>query len=193
MDAPLQFAVRPDGEYAATRQRGRVAREDLEGQVASYSQPSGVLIDFAGVRDMTGSFADEFLGRFYASLATGDVPSQAVVLLGLNDETREAVTLCLERRDLAAVAIIDGRPTLLGGPEHLSETYRHALNLESFSAVDVSTLLNISPQNANNRLKRLVSAGAVLRRQIAPDRGGKEFVYTVPSHLLRLVSAAHAH
>ncbi len=112
MDAPLEFAISPDGEYAATRQRGRVAREDLEGQVASYGQPSGVLIDFAGVKDMTGSFADEFLGRFYASLAAGDVPPQAIVLLGLNDETQEAVTVCLERRDLAAVAIIDGRPTL---------------------------------------------------------------------------------
>jgi len=193
MDAPLEFAVSPGGEYAATRQLGRVARAELEGRIASHSRPTGALIDFADVRDMTASFADEFLGKFYASLAAGNVPSQAVLLLGLNDDTQEAVTVCLERRDLAAVAIIDGRPTLLSGPEHLSETYRHALSLESFSAVDVSTLLGISPQNANNRLKRLVSAGAILRRRIAPDRGGKEFAYTVPSQLLQLASTAHAH
>jgi hypothetical protein len=193
MDAALEFAVLPHGEYLATRDCGRAAREDLERQITSHGQSSGVLIDFAGVKAMTISFADEFLGRFYASLAAGDVPAQAVLLLGLNDETHEAVTVCLERRDLAAVAIIDGQPTLLSGPEHLGETYRHALSLDSFSAIDVSTLLGISPQNANNRLKRLVSAGAVLRRRIAPDRGGKEFVYAVPSQLLRLASAEHAH
>ena len=84
---------------------------------------------------MTISFADEFLGRFYAAL---DTAAPAILLLGLNDENIATVSICLERRDLSAAAIIDGQPVLLGAPEHLIKTYRHALNLGTFSALDLS-------------------------------------------------------
>lgn len=39
--------------------------------------------------------------------------------------------------------------------------------------------LRISPQAANNRLKVLVSSGAVARERIVPAGGGKEFSYRV--------------
>jgi DNA-binding Lrp family transcriptional regulator len=52
------------------------------------------------------------------------------------------------------------------------------LELGEFRANNLAAALSISPQNANNRLKRLVDAGALQRRQaLVSNRGSKEFVY----------------
>lgn len=181
VDAPLEYAVAQlhDGQFLATRSKGRTIREDLEDRIIRQ-RPDTILIDFAGVEAMTISFADEFLGRFYAALDT-DAP--AILLLGLNNENVATVSICLERRDLSAAAVIDGQHMLLGAPEYLNETYRHALNLGTFSALDLSFELNISPQNMNNRLKRLVAAGAIQRRRVTAGHGGKEFAYTTARHI----------
>jgi len=101
-----------------------------------------------------------------------------VRLAGLNEETREAVDICLERRDLVALAFEGDNPVLLGRTEPLQETFDAVLQLREFRATDLATLLSITPQNANNRLKRLVEAAALRRRQAnVSNRGGKEFVY----------------
>lgn len=180
----LKFDVRErsQAQYLATRSTGRAMREDLEDQI-SREHPEGALIDFAGVEAMTISFADEFVGRFYAALAAGDIHVPSVQLVGLNEENLEAVSICLERRELAAAAVIGDQPVLLSPLEYLVETYRRALNLGTFSAIDLSDVLGISPQNINNRLQRLVKAGAVRRRRVASNRGGKEFAYTAPPQL----------
>jgi hypothetical protein len=73
----------------------------------------------------------------------------------------------------------DGQPTLLGKAEFLQATYAEALALGTFGATELATALGITPQNANNRLKRLADAGAICRHRLqASDKGGKEFVYT---------------
>ena len=109
----LKFDVKQHGQeqFLAFRSKGRAMREGLEDQIAQR-HPDGVLIDFAGVEAMTISFADEFLGRFYASVAARDVLVPALLLLGLNEENLATVSICLQRRELAAAAIIDGQPVL---------------------------------------------------------------------------------
>jgi len=178
----LNFDVGQHGRAAflATRSKGREIREELEDRI-SLEHPDEVIIDFTGVEAMTISFADEFLGRFYASLATGDVPAPAALLAGLNEENLATVSICLERRELAAAAIINGKLALLSALDFLAETYKHALSLGTFSALDLAEQLAITPQNVNNRLKRLVEAGAIRRRRVVTGRGGKEFTYTAPA------------
>lgn len=71
---------------------------------------------------------------------------------------------------------------LLGKTEALRETFQAALALGNFQAAELASALSITLQNISNRLKRLVEAGAVQRRQVpVSNRGGKEFVYTVTS------------
>ncbi|MEV6192912.1 winged helix-turn-helix transcriptional regulator [Streptomyces sp. NPDC051920] len=49
-----------------------------------------------------------------------------------------------------------------------------------FRTAQLAETLGISLPNANNRLQRLVEAGALHRqRGSGPDRGGKEFTYRV--------------
>ncbi len=66
---------------------------------------------------------------------------------------------------------------------HLVDTYERARSLAEFSALDLADALDVTAQNINNRLRRLVAAGALLRRRLPSDHGGKEFSYrTEPPH-----------
>lgn len=178
----LNFDVGQHGHirFLATRAKGREIRQQLEYQI-EREHPDEVVIDFADVEAMTISFADELIGRFYASLAAGDIPVLAVVIAGLNEENLATASVCLERRELAAIAIVDGQPALISALDYLAETYTQAKILGTFSALDLARQLAITPQNVNNRLKRLVEAGAIRRQRAAGGRGGKEYTYTAPN------------
>lgn len=179
MSSVLDFPVAQYGPFLATRGSAKAARENLENSIRGHDRVVTVRIRFDGVEAMTISFADEFLGRFYSSMAAGDVTAAGVLLSGFNEETHEAVAICLDRRDLIAVAAHHGETILMGRSEPVDAAFRAALQLGEFRATDLAAALSITPQNANNRLKRLVGAGAVQRRQASvSNRGGKEFVYT---------------
>src|SRR5262245_27254113 len=179
MGGLLSFPVGSLDAYLATRDAARRMREDLENQI-TQQQPDEVQIDFTSVQAMTISFADEFIGRIFTSLAAGDIRTGAVILTGLNSENQEAVAICLERRDLIAAAASNGQVTLLGAPSYLLETYLRALHLATFSALHLADELKVTPQNMNNRLKRLAASGALRRERTQSDRGGKEFAYAIP-------------
>lgn len=175
------YRVGKHGSFLATRSTAKAARESLEHESSTGSDATEVVIDFAGVDAMTISFADEFLGKFYAAVAAGDVAVSVVLLKGLNEETFETMQVCLDRRELMAATVDGGEIRLIGAPEHLDETYRQAFALRSFRAGELSERLGVTLQNVNNRLKRLVSSGTLKReRSIPANRGGKEFVYTIP-------------
>jgi hypothetical protein len=177
--ASLTFAVRDFGSFLFTRSKGITARNDLEDKLRNFGAVTLLTIDFTGVDAMTNSFTDEFLGKFYLSLAAGDSVADGVELDGLNEETRDAVTVCLERRK--QIAVDAATHELLGDAAVLADTYQRARELGEFRASALSEALQISLPNANNRLKRLVEAGALRReRSTALERGGKEFTYAVP-------------
>lgn len=173
------FPVCAQGTFLFARAAGAAARRALEDLLRTSAPVALLTIDFTGVEAMTNSFTDEFLCKFYVSVAAGDAAVQGVRLVGLNEETRDAVTVCLERRKQIAV---DGDVgSLLGDTAVLAETYGHAQQLGTFRAATLAEALQISLPNANNRLKRLVGAGALKReRASGPESGGKEFAYALP-------------
>lgn len=175
------YQVGKHGPFLATRSTAKVARESLERESSAGPRTTEVIIDFTGVDAMTISFADEFLGKFYAAVAVGDVAVSAVLLQGLNEETFETMQVCLDRRELIAATVDSDGIRLIAAPEHLDETYRQAVALRRFRAGELSERLGVTLQNVNNRLKRLVSSGTLKREKSIPsNRGGKEFVYTIP-------------
>lgn len=181
MSLCITFAVGQYGAFLATRGRARTIREELEARIAADKASDTVVIDFGGVDAVTVSFADEFLGRFYVGLAARFTRPVAVLISGLNEETTEAITICLERRELFAASRNGDDRRLLGAQEFLAESYQHALRLRRFKAGELAASLGITPQNANNRLKRLVEAGALRKERVTPaGRGGKEFSYALP-------------
>lgn len=56
--------------------------------------------------------------------------------------------------------------------------YAQAVLLGTFGATDFAIALQITPQDANDRLKRLTDAGAICQQRVQLfERRGKEFVY----------------
>ncbi|MGW2272224.1 winged helix-turn-helix transcriptional regulator [Streptomyces yangpuensis] len=174
----LTFPVSDPGTFLSTRGTGATRRGELENVLRSAGPVPVLDIDFTGTEAMTHSFVDEFLGKLYVSLAAGDVQAATVRLVGLNEETRESVAVCLERRKQFAVQGEDH--ALLGDTTVMPDTYAQARRLGTFRSQELAEALGISVTNANNRLKRLVQAGALSRnRTPGPERGGKEFRYSL--------------
>jgi hypothetical protein len=176
MIQPALFSVVQLGEFPATRTLGREGRNRLEDLLAGKDHVD-LTIDFTGVFAMTISFADEFLGKFLSAFDTA-AQDATVKLNGLNAENLEAIAVCLERRgEQAAVRDTNGSLSLIGDPI-LSKTFDEALIRTQFKASDIAQAMSVSAQNANNRLKRLVEAGALRKsRTTGSARGGKEFEY----------------
>ena len=185
MTETLTIPIAGFGDYLSTRNLGAQVRLDVEAKIRTAVEGTVVLLDFHKVVAITISFADEFLGRLCSARAAGDLPDVGLVVSGLNDDLREAIDLCLERRELAIVELEpDGTTVLLAGDDFLRAAFEQALNLAEFRAGQLADALEITPQNANNRLKRLVASG-VLRRERARGRAGKEYAYSVPAAALR--------
>jgi hypothetical protein len=173
------FFLNSHGDFLSTREFGKTVLRDLEDRTPIRT--TTVIIDFTDVVAMTHSFTDELLGQLYSALATHDGTPATVMLTGLTDETRETIVVCLERRDLIALELHDRDVVLLAASEVLNQTFALAKELKDFTAMNIAEGLNITAPNANNRLKRLVAARALIRQQRVAERGGKEFTYTLPS------------
>ncbi|NUR97553.1 MAG: STAS-like domain-containing protein [Kribbellaceae bacterium] len=191
MSEPAIFSVVQLGEYPATRSRGQEGRVRLDDLLVDR-EGVDLTIDFAGVKVMNISFADEFLGKFLVShdfAATGTT----VKVAGLNADNRYSVVVCVERREARVVVREeDGKLTLVGDKidKMLSATFEKAIELGTFKANDLADALSLTAQNANNRLKRLTESGALRRAQVTGStRGGKQFVYHAVSAEIPAMSA----
>lgn len=169
------------GPLASTRARGYQYRQQLEQLLAAVPADEVVVVLFQAVKAMTGSFTDEFLGKLLVARAAGLTGRAPIILTGLTEETAEEVDLCLERRKTVAVCADGETIRLLGGDEMLKQTFTAGAVRERFRAGDLAADLRTTQQNINNRLKRLLEAGAVLRDRQDPAGGGREFLYRVPA------------
>jgi hypothetical protein len=178
MTESVTWSVVQLGEFPAIRSQGRDGRDRLD-DLLSSGKANHLTIDFSGVKAMSFSFVDEFLGKF---LTTHDFAKNnlTVKLAGLNEDNRYAVTVCVERRETQVVVVSEDRLELLGD-SILSDTFDQAVRLGTFKANDLAEALSLTASNANNRLKRLAARGALSKAQAAGStRGGKEFVYEAP-------------
>lgn len=167
--------------FIATRPEGARIRRDFETKIASVTSGEIVEISFKNVKAITGSATDEFLGKVLTSRRAGDIPDIALIVTGLNEETAFEIDLCLERRETPVVAKVGRNLVLLGADEYLKTTFARAAAHGQFHASELAEELKVTPQNINNRLRRLVLGGALLRDRSDPESGGKQFVYRVPA------------
>jgi hypothetical protein len=167
-------------DVAQTRPLGRQCREHLEAVLAEAPEDEVVVVSFEGIEVMTGSFTDEFLGKLVTARAAGLTGKAPLLLTDLNDETEYEVELCLGRRKMPAVWEQNGNLRLLGGDDTLKETFAAGIRLNAFRASQLADELGTTAQNVNNRLKRLLDAGSLVRARQDSPAGGREFLYRVP-------------
>jgi DNA-binding MarR family transcriptional regulator len=163
--------------WLMSRELGAQLRAQLLKQIEAGSTDDTAIVDFEGLQAMTFSFADEFIGKLLALREADLTPPVGIVVTGLAQDPLETIELVLERRSLPLVLQEKDGARLLGDDGHLTATYDVALLLGTFKASEIAEQLGITPQNANNRLKKLAGAGAVRRQRASSERGGKEFTY----------------
>jgi hypothetical protein len=176
----IRYPVAEWNLFLATRERGRRVLADIEEKLAATAAGSGLTLDFSGVEGVTVSFGDECIAKLILARASGDHVDRGLLIEGCNEDVWETIDTVLQRRKISAVGLsASGELAILGVQGWMPETLRAALELREFSAAGLAERLGITPQAANNRLKSLLASGAVVREQIVPEGGGKEFGYRV--------------
>lgn len=174
----MRYSILTWNAFLATRERGRRVREDIESSIARMSAGETLTMDFSGVEGITASFADECVAKLILERDTGSHTDRGLLIEGANEDVRETLETVLARRKLAAANLTaSGEIEALAGPSWLPETLNAALALPSFRATDLAETLGITPQATNNRLRQLVTSGAVTRVRAVPEGGGKQFSY----------------
>lgn len=111
----LQGAVCQLYSNLLTRPTGAAVRSAIEALLAERHPPIVTTIDFSGVNLLDFSCADEIVAKLLLhQSATPSLPDRFVTFRGMRDDHLDAVEAVLERRALALVWEVEGRPALLG-------------------------------------------------------------------------------
>jgi hypothetical protein len=154
-------------------ERARELRHRLE-QRASGGSSTWSNIDFEGVEAASVPFLREFLAPLLTNPNSGPF-----VVSNASFDVAETLDLTLRQRGLVVAALPEGE--LYGGESGAREVFTFATKADSeIRAAEVASSLGISIQAANNRLKALLSAGALRRESVSPPHGGREFAYIAP-------------
>jgi hypothetical protein len=180
----MKYVLVVEHEVAVTRDLGRAERERAERKLAEMTAGDVLEIDLRKVKAMTISFADELIGRLIAGRAGGNQDDRGVVIRGQGEDLRETLDAVLSRRGVGAL-FLEGRhhAVAVGGPPWFAQTVDEARDLGIFRASQLGERLDLTPQAANGRLKKLSTAGAVVRSRVVPEGGGKEYEYRLATVL----------
>jgi hypothetical protein len=95
--APPRYQLARRGHAFSTRVRGEEIRIEIEGIAGSSDE---VLIDFAGVRSVSYSFADELVGTFVSAYVSGD-PVARPLVIGLSAQAQRVLLGSLDQRGIS--------------------------------------------------------------------------------------------
>lgn len=161
----------------ATRSYAAELRLAISEASAQVREDRLLEIDFSGVEAITVSFADELVGKLAAERRAYGPEDSFLRITDASEEVTETIEVALERRGLFVVFHRDGTAELLAAPPHLQQTYAAALELGQFSARDLAIKLGLKPPAANNRIKALAEAGALVRVRQPLAGGGRQYSY----------------
>jgi DNA-binding MarR family transcriptional regulator len=166
---PRRLDLARERDVLSTRDLGRImGREALD----SLGDAPELLLSFTGVEVASPPFLDEFLLSLRPLTHGGDT-GRLLVVVGLNDDVRESLSMVLERRKLMLADLRDDQIDLLGGTEQLQRTLREAVDMGGhFTAPELAERLQIKLPALHQRLKTLTDSG-VLARALDPtaERG----------------------
>jgi uncharacterized protein DUF4325 len=163
----------------ATRSFAAELRISLAEAEAEIRDDRLLEIDFSDVEAITVSFADELVGKLAAERRAYGPEDSFLRIANPSEEVAETIEVALQRRGLFIVSHRKGEAQLLAAPPHLRETYAAALELGQFSARDLASTLGLKAPAANNRIKALAEAGALVRARQPVVGGGRQYSYEV--------------
>ncbi len=169
-------AFKLPGKVLGTRTLGREVAERLRERVGDGH--TDLFVDFTGVQVASSPFLDEVARTLRAWNI--DHPDRFVVLINLNEDVEDTLTLVLERLNMMLVTSEKGTLKLIGGKAHLTATLKAAQELEVFTAAELAEQLELKLPNLHQRLVTLQEAGAVVRAA-ADGKPQRPVVFETPS------------
>lgn len=175
-----------DSQRLITRPLGRKFQPFLH-KLMSEHQQGCLVLSFAGVGMMDGSFADEVFASLAAARGRRAGLPGCLVLSDLDPTSHENLVLATMSRParepglrncVLPVINSEGRVELVGKPEdNVSQTFEKLRNRGDTTARELADAEGIDIGAASTRLKLLYNLGLVCRREERDERG-RLFVYT---------------
>lgn len=176
----FELAKRTKRTSFATRSSAAELRNSFTEAQSQSREDSLLEVDFSRVEALTVSFADELVAKLAAERRAYGPEDLFLLISNASEEVAETIEVALERRGLFIVHMTSaGSFELLAAPTHLKETFAVAADLGQFSARELADRMGLKAPAANNRIKALAGAGALIRAKEAPARGGRQYSYQV--------------
>ena len=163
------------------RRQGRALADRLLAHLAAVAPDSILPVDFGKVTFMDFYCADELMTRVLRRIRSGELGTRFILLQDLAPSVEENLAAVCAIRDLVCPKrTTGGTIDLLGkiGPE-LTETYKLAVRKGKITAREVMAIApGVGISAISNRLAKLQTMGLLVRTQeVAPESGGRQFVY----------------
>jgi hypothetical protein len=178
----LHIFMQDHGRLLSTRPAGKKAAREIERIARS---PGDLLLDFEGVEAATPPFLQELVNAITSIVTASEGAGRIVVGVHMNEDVGETLRYVTARAK-RGMAYAHGRQVdILEDRPHLADTLRAAQRLNPFfTAPELAKRLDINPDAATQRLKKLVETGAAVR-EVDPDaRQGVRHRYRVASREL---------
>ena len=161
------FSVAQFGSRVGTRAEGAAARAEILAALESLPPDGQLVVSLAGLEVLSGSFADELIGKTYQLLVAGLHEDRTMIVDTPSLELAEGLDDKLTQRRLAMLCTRAGDWSVLG---QLAEPHRETLDLivdrQAATAKELAEALDILPNACHQRLRRLVDLRLVLQQRI---------------------------
>ena len=176
------FDLSQFGSRIGTRLEGEVARPHLIAELDSLPSDGQLTISLQGIDVLSGSFADEVIGKTYQALVKGQHGERTIILRTPSIELTDDLSNKLERRKLAMLCLVGEDWCLIGArTEALIETLGLIVQKEQTTAKELALELGLQMNACVNRVARLAKLHLIRREQIGMS--GPQAIYSLHSIL----------
>ncbi len=165
------------------RSHGAKIRGVIEKIMREENHPLLVILDFSGVGSIDFSWADEAIARIVSRLWGGEYGEKYLVLKNLNPSEMENISVALERKRLAALAIGSEGWQVMGSlNNYLAHTLDQVMEKGHLTLRQLSEEEGIGMNTSGTRLLNLYKKRLVVRVEgVVAGREdlhrGRQFVY----------------
>ena len=176
------FDLSQFGSRIGTRLEGDVARPHLVAELDSLPPDGQLTISLQGIDVLSGSFADEVIGKTYQALVEGNHKDRSMLILTPSMDLTDDLSHKLERRKLAMLCLSDGKWHLIGAhTPSLTETLGLIIDKRQTTAKELAAELGVQMNACVNRVARLAKLHLIRREQIGMS--GPQAIYSLHSIL----------
>jgi hypothetical protein len=148
------------GRRLGTRSEGAAARREIQAELDRLPPGGQLVLSLYGVDVLSGSFADEAIGKTSQLLTSGAYGDRTMIVTSPSDDLAEDLSDKLAQRKLAVLCHVGedkARWRVLGQlASPLVETLHLLMDRKTATTKELAEILGIAPNVCHNRIRRLV-------------------------------------